>query len=415
MNILLFIMISGGEVSEKIVTLHANYDRKMKKIFVLALAALTFAACSEKKPVFTVKGTVEGAQDSVLYLYNNSLSGPVKLDSVKLGKDGAFCFESEAPQAPDLYCLNIDNQIIYIGIDSTETVTIKAHYPNMSQHYEVEGSENCQKIKELAQKQQTLHQQAIALERNLDLSHQQINDSIQTLVKAYKYDVVLNYIYPDPKTIYAYFGLFQTLGQWNLFDRQVAEDVPIFAAVATSWDTFYPESDRAKHLHNMALKGMNDNRQAMARQMMAAETAEKVVTTGVLDLELPDASGRVRTLTELNGKVVLLDFHLFGMKESAARILSLRELYNKYHDQGLVIYQVGLDENEHFWKQQTDKLPWISVYDPTYASAQRYNVQNIPEYFLIDRSNTLYKRSSQMKDVEAEIRTLLANPTSSAK
>ena len=148
---------------------------------------------------------------------------------------------------------------------------------------------------------------------------------------------------------------------------------------------------------------------------MAAETAEKVVTTGVLDLELPDASGRTRTLTELNGKVVLLDFHLFGMKESAARILSLRELYNKYHDQGLVIYQVGLDENEHFWKQQTDKLPWISVYDPTYASAQRYNVQNIPEYFLIDRSNTLYKRSSQMKDVEAEIRTLLANPTSSAK
>jgi hypothetical protein len=83
-------MISGGEVSEKIVTLHANFDRKMKKIFVLALAALTFAACSGKKPVFTVKGTVEGAQDSVLYLYNNSLSGPVKLDSVKLGKDAAF-------------------------------------------------------------------------------------------------------------------------------------------------------------------------------------------------------------------------------------------------------------------------------------------------------------------------------------
>ena len=387
----------------------------MKNIFVLAIAALAFAACGEKKPVFTVKGTVEGAQDSVLYLYNNSLSGPVKLDSVKLGKDGAFCFESEAPQAPDLYCLNIDNQIIYIGIDSTETVTIKAKYPNMSQHYEVEGSENCQKIKELALKQQQLQQQAIALEQNLDLSRQQALDSIQTLVKAYKYDVVRNYIYPDPKTIYAYFGLFQTLGQWNLFDRQVAEDVPIFAAVATSWDTFYPESNRAKHLHNMALKGMNDNRQAMAREMMAAETAEKVVTSGILDLELPDASGRTRTLTSLNGKVVLLDFHLFGMKESAARILSLRELYNKYHAQGFEIYQVGLDENEHFWKQQTDNLPWICVYDPTYASAQRYNVQNLPEYFLIDRSNTLYKRSSQMNDVEAEIRTLLANPTSSAK
>lgn len=387
----------------------------MKKIIVLAIAALTLAACSEKKPMFTVKGSVEGAQDSTLCLYNNTLGGAVLLDSVKLGKDGTFCFEAEAPQAPDLYCLNIANQIIYFGIDSTETITINAHYPNMAQRYEVEGSENCQKIRELALKQQQLQQQAIALERNLNLSRQQIADSIDRLVYAYKQEVVLNYIYENPGSIYAYFALFQTLGQWNIFDRQVPEDVPVFAAVATSWDTFYPESERAKHLHNTALKGMNDNRRAIAREMSAAEAAEKVVSSGVLELELPDATGRIRTLTELSGKVVLLDFHLFGMKESAARILSLRDLYNKYHNQGFEIYQVSLDENEHFWKQQTDALPWISVYDPSGQAARRYNVQSLPEYFLIDRSNTIYKRSSQMDDAEAEIKMLLANPTASAK
>ena len=387
----------------------------MKKIFILAIAALTFAACSEKKPMFTVKGSVEGAQDSMLYLYNNSLGGAVLLDSTKLGSDGAFTFKVEAPQAPDLYCLNISSQIIYFSIDSTETITIKAHYPNMAQRYEVEGSDNCQKIRELALKQQQLQQQAIALERNLDLSRQQIADSIQRLVNAYKQDVVMNYIYQNPSSIYAYYALFQTLGQRNIFDRQIPEDVPVFAAVATSWDTFYPESDRAKHLHNTALKGMNDNRRAAAREIMAAEAAEKVVSSGLLELELPDATGRIRTLTELSGKVVLLDFHLFGMEKSAARILSLRDLYNKYHSQGFEIYQVGLDENEHFWKQQTDALPWISVYDPTGQAARRYNVQTLPEFFLIDRSNTLYKRSLQMDDVETEIKTLLANPTVSAK
>ena len=83
--------------------------------------------------------------------------------------------------------------------------------------------------------------------------------------------------------------------------------------------------------------------------------------------------------------------------------------------QGLEIYQVGLDENEHFWKQQTESLPWICVYDPSAQSALHYNVQNVPEYFLIDRNSQLYKRSTQMKDVEAEIKSLLANPTSSAK
>ena len=387
----------------------------MKKVFVLTIAALALAACSEKKPTFTVEGSIEGAKDKTLCLYNNALGGAVLIDSVRLGEDGTFHFEADAPQTPDLYCLNIGNQIIYFGIDSTETVTIRARQPNMARNYEVEGSENSEKIRQLALKQQDLQQQVIALERNLDLSSRQITDSIQRLVDHYKQDVTLDYIFQAPGSIYAYYALFQTLAGYNLFDRQNPQDLRAFAAVATSWDTFYPESDRAKHLHNTAIKGMNDNRQAAARQMMATEAAEKIVTTGLLELELPDVTGRIRTLSELNGHVVLLDFHVFGMKESAARILSLRELYNKYHAQGLEIYQVGLDENEHFWKQQTDALPWISVYDPSGESAQRYNVQSLPEFFLIDRSNALYKRSSQMDNLEAEIKTLLANPTASAR
>ena len=247
----------------------------------------------------------------------------------------------------------------------------------------------------------------IAIQNNLDLSREQITVALQQLVDAYKVKIANDYIYENPASIYAYFALFQTLGGYNLFDRSNQQDVRAFAAVATSWDTFHPESERTKHLHNTTLKGMNDTRQQAAREMMAAEAVTKVEATGLIELELPDVSGHTRTLTELNGKVVLLDFHMFGMQESAARILSLRDLYAKYHAQGLEIYQVGLDENEHFWKQQTESLPWICVYDPSAQSALHYNVQNVPEYFLIDRNSQLYKRSTQMKDVEAEIQNLL--------
>ena len=55
----------------------------------------------------------------------------------------------------------------------------------------------------------------------------------------------------------------------------------------------------------------------------------------------------------------------------------------------------------------TMKLPWISVRDPEEMSAVMYNVQSLPEFFLIDRNNQLQKRSSQMKDVEAEIESML--------
>ena len=397
------------------VTLPPKRTKNMKKLILIAMASLAIVACNEREPSFTVEGVVKGAKDQTLFLYNNALGGAVKLDSVKLTEEGTFTFHSEAPQAPELYSLIVGNQMVYFGIDSTETVTINADYATMTSAYEVKGSASSEKIRQLTLRQHDLQRQIIAVQNNLDLNRQQIVDSLQRMVDNYKNDITMEFIFENPSSIYAYYALFQTLGGWNIFDRSNPQDVRVFAAVATSWDTFYPESDRAKHLHNTTIKGMNDTRQAAAREMMAAETAGQIEAVDVLDLSLPNASGHNRTLTELKGKVVMLDFHMFSMKESAARILSLRELYNKYHDQGLEIYQIGLDENEHFWKQQTEALPWISVYDPSALSARNYNVQSIPEYFLIDRNNALYKRSSQMSDVETEIKKLLANPTVSAK
>ena len=98
------------------------------------------------------------------------------------------------------------------------------------------------------------------------------------------------------------------------------------------------------------------------------------------------------------------------MENSPARILQLREIYNKYHAQGLEIFQVSLDSDEHFWKQQTAALPWVSVRDEEGVNSQRlmlYNVQAVPDFFLIDRGNNLVKRAAQIKDLEAEIKKLL--------
>ena len=148
----------------------------------------------------------------------------------------------------------------------------------------------------------------------------------------------------------------------------------------------------------------------MEEQQNQTIDASKVTEAGVLDIALTDNKGQVRHLTDLKGKVVLLDFHVFALEDSPARILMLRELYNKYQAQGFEVYQVSLDTDEHFWKQQTAALPWVSVRDADGVQSQRlllYNIQSIPEFFLIDRGNNLVKRSAQIKDLEAEIRKLL--------
>ena len=374
-----------------------------------ALLAAALGSCDNKK--FRVSGAITEAKDSVLYFENMSLDGPVTVDSVKLDGDGTFSFSQKAPEAPEFYRLRIAGQIINLSIDSTETVTVKAAYPTMATAYTVEGSPECEVIKELALKQIDLLGRVIAIERNGNISFDLTRDSIARVVEAYKHDVKMNYIFKAPMRPSSYFALFQTLGNRLIFNpRESEDDIKAFAAVATSWDTYHPNSVRGENLHNIAIQGMRNVR--IVRNQMAAQAVEagKVHKANLIDISLLDNQGHTRRLTDLTGKVVLLDFHVFGSEGSTKRIMQMREIYNKYHARGLEIYQVSLDPDEHFWKTQTAELPWISVRDPQGLQSKNlalYNVSSLPTFFLIDRSNTLQKRDVQVKDLDAELQALL--------
>ena len=233
------------------------------------------------------------------------------------------------------------------------------------------------------------------------------------VVEAYKTRVKTDYIFKEPMKASSYFALFQTLnagGQSVLIfnPRSSEQDVKVFAAVATSWDTFYPNEERGENLHNIAIEGMKDIRIIKNKQAQGLVAADKVNTTGIIDFTLTDNKGQERRLSSLQGKVVMLDFHLFAGEKSLQRIMMLRELYNKYHAAGLEIYQVSVDSDEHFWKTQTAALPWICTRaDDDTRVLQLYNVQQVPTFFLLDRNCNVVKRDAQIKDIDAEIKALL--------
>lgn len=389
--------------------------RLFHKVITLALAIAAMAgvtSCNEKK--FHIDGTITGAADSTLYFENMSLDGAVKIDSAKLSEDGTFAFEGTAPTAPEFYRLRIAGQFINIAVDSTETINIKAQYPQMATQYEVSGSEDCQRIKELSLMQSSLQAQVNAIASNPELGAQAVADSVSRIVEAYKTRVKTEYIFKAPMKASSYFALFQTIYAGGqpvlLFNPRTSEqDIKVFGAVATSWDTFYPNEKRGENLHNIAIEGMKDVRYLRSQQQAEEIEASKVNTSGILDFTLTDNTGAARSLSSLKGNVVLLDFHLFADQNSMKRIMSLRELYNKYHAQGFQIYQVAIDGDEHFWKTQTAALPWIStrVDDNTSSVLQMYNVQQVPTFFLLDRSCNVVKRDAQIKDIDAEIKALL--------
>lgn len=381
----------------------------MKKVvyYLLALVLVGMSAC-ENGPKFKVQGEVADAENKTIYLEASGLEGIVLLDSVKLKANGNFSLAGARPEIPEFYRLRMDGKVINFVVDSTETVSIKAEAAKFDTDYTIDGAESNQKIKELVLLQAELQQKVDKLSQS-KLPAGIAQTQLATLINEYKNKVKKGYIYEAPNKPYAYFALFQTLGGYMIFDPLAnKDDVRCFAAVATSLNNIYPHADRSRNLYNMVIKGLKNTREP--RQENVEIDPSIIKESGIIDIKLKDLKGKERSLTELAGKVILIDFTIYNNTMSATHNLALRELYNKYHEKGLEIYQISLDADEHFWKTSADNLPWICVRDEkaSYSNyIQLYNVTQLPTIFLVDRSNSLNARGENIEDLEAAIQKLL--------
>ena len=331
------------------------------------------------------------------------------LDSTKLGSSGSFSFAQKRPESPEFYRLRLEHKVINFAVDSTETVSIKASVDDFATGYIIDGSENNLKIKELVLLQADLQKNVDKLAQNRNIPAGIAQDSLLAMVNNYKDKVKRKYIFAAPNMPYAYFALFQSLNGYMIFDPLAnKDDVKCFAAVATSLNNSYPHADRSRNLYNMVIKGMKNTRPP--RQQTVEIPEDKIKEASIIDIRLKDLKGNIRSLTDLKGKVVLIDFTVYNNAMSAAHNLALRELYNKYASQGFEIYQISLDGDEHFWKTAADNLPWVCVRDANgaYSSyVSLYSVTNLPSVFLVNRGNELSARGETIQDLDEAIRKLL--------
>lgn len=381
--------------------------KKLSNILIL-IVVMAMAGCTNS-PMATLEGTITEAEGKTLYLDCIGVERTTVVDSVKLKGDGAFRFRVPQPECFDFYRLRIDREVIYLSVDSTETLRVTAALPVMSMAYQVEGSEDNLMLKQLVHKQVELQQNVRALVRNSGPEVGVTRARIDTLVEHYKREVRMEYIYANPGKPYAYFALFQRLGGQLIFDPiATRDDVRCFAAVATNLDLYHPDAERTKNVKSIAVKGLKNTRKPQPVDYSVLQ--DKIVESSLIDIELNDIDGVARKLTDLKGKVVLLDFTVYAHQQSSARVLILRELYEKYAAQGLEIYQVSLDADEHFWKTAVENIPWVCVRDseaPYSRVATLYGVRELPTYFLINRANELVMRDAAVEDLEKELKRLL--------
>ena len=343
---------------------------------VLGLCMFFFSACNNSSD-FIVKGVVAGADGQLMYLENVGISNVVTLDSIKLAPGGKFKFTEKRPEYPDFYRLRLNNQLINFAVDSTETISFVADAGTFATSYSVEGSENSKAIKAITLAQLDANQAISRLRKEYEdkmISDTTYRMKVLAAADAYK-EVARKYIYSAPMSTAAYFALFQQIDGLLFFD--------------------------------LTLQSMKVLRAQRPVDYSNVETKE----ISFLDIELPDVRGEVVKLsTVAPGKVVLINFTAYQTEWSPALNMALGELYTKYHDQELEIYQVSLDSDFHFWRNGASNLPWVTVHDPQSVYSQvagLYNVKQLPALFILDRKGNLVKRVEDVKKLEADVKAVL--------
>lgn len=374
----------------------------MKKIyFVLAIVLLTSCQGGNR---FQLEGVVEGGAGEMIYLEYSGLMKSTLLDSTRIAKDGSFHFRSKSPEYPDFYRLILGNKQIHFAVDSTETIAIKAGFDDFSNEYEITGSESNLDIQNLRKSVARIQRKANQMVRGLGAAEQEkLRQELIALIDEHK-AMAKPMILKNPRSTAAYFAIYQQVNNTYIFSPYSPDDRPYCAAVATSYHTYMPNYDRTVNLYALVMDAIQTDRKAKQNEAWSEIVAN--ATAGYIDIELPDHTGTPRRLSDLNGKVILLDFSAYSSRESVQYTFALRDLHNRYAARGFEIYQVSLDRNKMMWEDAVELLPWICVRDEDgmlTAVAQTYNVTSLPTYFLINREGDIVGRNIDIKTLEAEI------------
>lgn len=169
---------------------------------------------------------------------------------------------------------------------------------------------------------------------------------------------------------------------------------------------FLDNFPREKHaaLHNEVVKALYakyPNHQ-LVKERYAIETSPATATSvGAIapDLAFPDPDGNIRKLSDLRGKVVLLDFWASWCRPCRGENPHVVAMYQKYHDKGFEVFSVSLDRDKESWKRAiaADGLVWPNhVSDLKYWSseaARTYGVSSIPSTFLLDQNGRIIAKN----------------------
>lgn len=360
---------------------------KSGKFIALSLIAL-LASCSGGNK-WSLSGKITGLNENdIVVLEGNNQGYWYPMDTIETSSDGSYSYSREAQGYPDIYRLRIGEKSVYFPIDSIESLKLSGDASTFDKTYTLSGSaqsENLVRVDSLL----------LAVAAKDGVASVATNSELKRTLG--------NMVLADPAGIATYYIINKSVGGKPIFNPADKGDLRIIGAVANAFNERRPSDPRNAYLRNLFLS--NRQRSTAQSDINQLPVANEV---RAFDIKLFDNTGKQHSLLDVTSKggVVILNFTAYTAEASPAFNVVLNKVYEKYHSQGLEIFQVAFDEDEYAWKQTAKNLPWITVFNgPSDGdkALRDYNVGALPAIFIFDRNGDVVERVTDVSQLDAAV------------
>jgi len=392
----------------------------MKKIMLVALAAILFQACQSDKSgnqAFRVEGKLKDTTFELLYLEEVPLetNRPAIVDSTRPDKKGYFTLK--APASEDrIYYVRAAQQTypLFAVVNDSKSIDVEFKFERLdgqlSPVYTVKGSTASQQLRDFSFRlndgMRNILNQRVGLDTNMkkgasDSLLRSYQERILTQAKSLytMTDSILNAKEITPSTYVLILGFYQS-----------AASNPGFGLQGFTLDEI------GKKLEKLGSQFPKHAGLAAFRKQLDQEIQKSKGLVGFAapEFTLPDVNGKPIALNSFRGKWVLVDFWASWCKPCRMENPNVVAAYRQFKNKNFTILGVSLDrpDGREDWMKaiQQDKLEWTHVSDLKFwesAVVPMYNIQGIPYNVLLDPQGKVVAENLRGADLSKKLSEVL--------